>query len=439
MTRKGDVMNVQRRRALRDVSSVVMAATFWLACGPALAAAQPNQEDARPADRLLQAQSALALRLVDKLAAGQPGANIVISPASLAGALAVIERGGTPQFQTMLHTILGFKKSPAAWVDFDALRRATGKDRGAGPLASANGIFFDAGTAPYAEAIEALSRDGVDSRIVDFGSQETLAAINAWVNERTKGKIPTILDALSKDTGLVALNALYFKDSWKQPFDADKTSPAPFHLVGGQDATVALMNSGEIRQRFRQDARFVAADFPYATAGYSLVVITTKNGAAPAKDFAGLADWTAGSGFSEAPGEVALPRFGAQTNIDLMPALAGMGFKPPSVLPGFAKGPLRVSKAQQRVELKVDEEGTEAAAATAVPGTRSLDTSFVKMVVDKPFVFALRDATTGLIIVAGYVAKPEEPTKGAAARPSHESERLARGNAPPPSVARLQD
>jgi serpin B len=407
-------MNIQARRALYHIGSVLVAATFWLACSPGIAGVQSTEDGS--ADRLAQAQSVLALRLVDKLAAGQPAANIVVSPASLAGALAVIERGGTPKLQADLHGLLGFKKSPTAWVDFDALRRATGKDRGAGPFASANGIFFDAGTAPYAEAIAALSRDNVDSRIVDFGSPETLAAINAWVSERTNGKIPVILDALSKDTGLVALNALYFKDRWKQAFDPGKTHPAPFHLVGGPTSDVPLMNSGDTRLRFRQDGRFVAAELPYATSGFSLIVITTKNGAAPAKEFAGLADWTAGSGFSETPGEVALPRFGAQTNIDLMPALAGLGFKPPSALPGFAKGSLRVSKAQQRVELKVDEEGTEAAAATAVPGTRSLENSFVKMTVDKPFVFALRDTTTGLIIVAGYVAKPQEPTKEEAAR-----------------------
>ena len=161
------------------------------------------------------------------------------------------------------------------------------------------------------------------------------------------------------------------------------------------------MHSPDGRFRFRQDARFLAVDLPYTTAGFSLVVVTTRQAPAVARDFAGLSDWLAGSGFFEAPGEVALPRFGAQTNVDLMPTLAGLGFKPPSTLPGFAKGTLRLAKAQQRVELTVDEKGTEAAAATAVTTNRSLESDFLKMVVDKPFVFALRDATTGLIVVAG--------------------------------------
>jgi serpin B len=103
-----------------------------------------------------------------------------------------------------------------------------------------------------------------------------------------------------------------------------------------------------------------------------------------------------------------------QSNLDLMPTLGSLGFKPPSTLPGFAKGPLRLAKAQQRVELKVDEEGTEAAAATAVTATRSMENDVVKVVFDKPFLFALRDVTTGLIVVAGYVAKPEAPPQAAA-------------------------
>ncbi|HEY6257111.1 MAG TPA: serpin family protein [Xanthobacteraceae bacterium] len=359
------------------------------------------------AERLTAAQATLALHLVDAIAAKQPPANVIVSPASLAGALSVIERGDSPKLQPMLHGLLGFNKSPTAWIDFDALRRATGGGRENDALSSANAMYFDTATMPYPEAVATLSQDGTHVEISDFGKPEALAAINAWVNAQTKGRIPTILDQLPKDTGLVALNAVYFKDRWKQTFDAGETKPAPFHLVGGSTVDVPLMHAGDRQFSFRRDPRFVAVDLPYATAGLSLVVVTTIDAPAAAKDFAGLADWLAGKDFAEARGEIALPRFGASANIDLMPALASLGFKPPAALPGFAAGPLRLRKVQQRVELKVDEEGTEAAAATAVTAARSMQPDLVKMVVDKPFVFALRDSTTGLVVVAGYVAKPD--------------------------------
>jgi serpin B len=168
--------------------------------------------------------------------------------------------------------------------------------------------------------------------------------------------------------------------------------------------------------RFRQNDRFVAADLPYTTEGYSLVVVTTKREPAPARNFAGLGAWLTGDGFAESPGEVALPRFDASTSVDLLPALAALGLKPPATLPGFASGPLQLSKVQQVVELKVDEEGTEAAAATAAVATRSAAVRFVTMIADKPFMFALREQTSGLIIVAGYVANPVATARAAAPR-----------------------
>jgi serine protease inhibitor len=399
-------MNAHARGALYSAASLIGLAALLIG-SPASAAG---------ASRLMPAQSTLALRLLDTLAAKQPGANVVVSPASLAGALSVIERGVSPQVHAKLHELLGFKKSPTAWLDFENLRKATGAARENGPLTTANAIYFDHSLGAYPDALEALAAEAVQVGVEDFSKPETLAKINGWVSERTKGKIPTILDELPRDTGLVALNAIYFKDQWRERFKPDDTKPGPFHLVGGGTVEVPLMHASDRHFYFRADPRFVAVDLPYASTGYSLVVATTLTDPAAAKDFSGLRDWLAGDGFEESPGEVELPRFAATTNIDLMPTLAALGFKPPSTLPGFAKGRLHLARAQQRVELKVDEEGTEASAATAVMANRSLQMNFVKLIADKPFVYALRDATTGLIIVAGYVANPVTPDKEAQAK-----------------------
>ena len=121
-----------------------------------------------------------------------------------------------------------------------------------------------------------LAKAGVRASAEDFTKPETLAAINGWVDERTKGKIPKVLDELPRLGGLVALNALYFKDKWKRQFDPAETRPAPFRLVGGRTVQAPLMRLGDVPLRFRQNDRFVAADLPYATAGYSLVVVTTR-------------------------------------------------------------------------------------------------------------------------------------------------------------------
>jgi serine protease inhibitor len=362
--------------------------------------------ESKMTERLASEQAVLASRLIGKLATNNAGANIVISPASLAAALAVIEFGADDRLRRNIHRVLGFSNPATASVDFYGLRAATTQQADKGPFQSANAIFFDRHKDPYPEVIEAMTQAGVRARIEDFTNPATLVAINKWVSEETKGKINSILDRMPSEAGLVALNALYFKDRWKQPFEASETQSAPFHLVGGKAVDTPLMQASDRVYRGRQNDRFVAVELPYASEGYSLVLISTRRGPATAKEFSPVVRWLTGEGFVSSPGEVSLPKFDASASVDLMPTLDAMGLDLPERLPGFTRSPLQLAKVQQRVELTVDEEGTEAAAATAVTATRSLDTSYLVFKGDRPFMFALRDRT-GLIIVAGYIANPQ--------------------------------
>ena len=388
-----------------NAGSRLIAATFAAAMAIAAGSSPLRADVSASAGRLAAAQTALATRLIDRLAANNSGANVIVSPASLAGALGVIEFGADEQLRRNLHQVLGYAEGSES-IDFDGLRRATGRPRRDGPLATANAIFFDVHVNPSPRALEALSDAGVRASVEAFAKPATLAAINAWVNEQTRGKIPAILNKMPDETGLVALNALYFKDRWKEPFEAKATKPAPFRTVGGKTVETQLMRADDREFRFRRNGRFIAVDLPYASDGYSLVVITTRREPAAAKDFSTVGEWLTGQGFFSSPGDVALPRFSASSSVDLMPALKALGLKPPNSLPGFARGPLRLGKVQQRVELTVDEEGTEAAAATAITTTRSAENEFIRFSADKPFMFALRDQS-GLIVIAGYIARPQ--------------------------------
>jgi serpin B len=392
-------------RLLATRSGLRSAAATWVAIMMLAAPAELGAADGG-VDRLMSAQASLAVRLTDHLATKDATANILVSPASLAGALTAVELGADDMLRRTLHEILGIQRSAA--TDVEALRKATGRGKQqGGPLATANAVMFDRTTAPFPAALDALTQAGVRATVDDFSKPAALEAINAWVSEQTNGKIPAILDELARDAGLVALNALYFKDRWRQPFTAQETKASPFRLVGGQSIDVPLMHAADRRFRFRQDGRFVAVELAYASEGYAIVFVTTRRDAAGAKEFSRLGPWLSGEGFAEAPGEVALPRFTAAANLDLMPALKAMGLHTNATLPGFARGQLRISRVQQRLELSVDEEGTEAAAATAVVATRSAEPEFVKFTADKPFVFALRDQRSGLILLSGYIGNPQ--------------------------------
>lgn len=164
------------------------------------------------------------------------------------------------------------------------------------------------------------------------------------------------------------------------------------------------------RQERKGERRFVAIDLPFADERFSLVVVTTADKAAAAKEFAPAAAWLTGTGFTAQAGDLAMPRFSASAREDLMPVLDALGLdkarRAATALQGFAPGAM-LSEVVQRAMIEIDEQGAEAAAATAVMSSRALGADeAIHMVVDKPFVYALRDKVTGLILAAGYVGQP---------------------------------
>ena len=128
------------------------------------------------------------------------------------------------------------------------------------------------------------------------------------------------------------------------------------------------------------------------------------------REFARVGSWLGGDGFAECEGELALPRFSLSRSAELIGALDALGLRrartSPTALHGLSPMPQVITRVVQKTELRVDEAGTEAAAATAVETMRSMPVEYVKMIVDKPFLFALRDQKTGLILLMGHVEKP---------------------------------
>ena len=165
------------------------------------------------------------------------------------------------------------------------------------------------------------------------------------------------------------------------------------------------MQSGPRSASFRSDDRFIAAQLPFATDRYGLTLITTKGEPAPLRDFKPVASWLSGEGFAQHEGQIALPPLALSGQLDLKPALNALGLKDDG-LAGFAGKPPSIKAIAQRVDFSADENGAEAAAATAVTASRSIETRFTNFVADRPFLFALNDRVTGLILMSGYIANP---------------------------------
>jgi serpin B len=375
------------------------------------------------AESLLAAQLRLGSNLVEKLASNRAAqANVIVSPASLAMVFSFLDMGAGDQMRAAIHRTLGFGDAQEAIKrDIEGVRSiATStlrRGREGGPLALANIIVFDPASQPYQPALHRLQAAGAEVSVEDLSKPQTIARINNWVKERTGGLIPAVIEDAPQDPGLVAVNALYFKDRWKSPFDPAGTRDQKFHISLNQSIDVPMMRS-EGRFAFRQDSKFVAVELSYASEDYQLVIVTSKDAPLGVNEFAGAVGWLGGQGFEMTAGEVAMPRFSASGSEDLLPAVDALGLgsarKAAGALKGFTATTQTISRVVQKTELRVNEEGTEAAAATAVTTMRSAMASpaqYVKMIVDKPFVFALRDKQAGLVLLLGYVAKPAAMTE----------------------------
>jgi serine protease inhibitor len=364
-------------------------------------------------DRLLEAQGRLGFSLLSGLAkTRRAGENVVLSPASLAAVLSLLDVGADAKMRVALHKAMGFEgpDNKTAGGDLTELRNAV-RDllrSTDGPLLLASSVVIDPEAKPKPEAIAQMRALGAEITLADVRRPEVMKAINDWVAARTKGRIPSILDAPPAQ-GAVALNALYFKDFWQRQFEKSATQSKSFYGIGAS-AEVPMMRQ-TARHSFRHDDRFVAVDLGYRTSRYSFVVVTTNDKPAPAAEFASVASWLDGRGFRAGNVRLELPRFTATDNAGLLPILANMGFREglasPTAFSGLAQAPLTISGIQQRTFLTVDEEGTEASAVTGVMmTTRMGDIGEVPVLVDKPFLFALRDKESGLIIMSGYIGKP---------------------------------
>jgi serpin B len=344
--------------------------------------------------------------------------NVVVSPASIASIFSFVDLGGSNLMHTAIHRMLRFTPAKRNQVrkDLQALRQGvsdiiaqSGKD---GPLALANLIAFDHSVNPKQLAMFGLSGAGADVMVDHLQDAKVVDRINAWVKQKTHDLIPSILDEPPETLGLVAINALYFKDKWAIPFEASHTRPEKFQTVAGQPVDVNMMHSKLAKYRFRADDRFIAAELGYASDNFKLVVVTTQAAPAHPQEFAAVAGWLDGKGFEERNGEIGMPKFDLAADQELLRPLDAFGLaearRSPDALEEFSDEPLQISRVVQKVVLHVNEDGTEGAAVTAVMTTRGLGPpqDHVRMIIDKPFIFALRDEKSGLVLFMGYVGAP---------------------------------
>ena len=297
-----------------------------------------------------------------------------------------------------------------------AVLGAAGEDEGV-ELRIANAAFADLRLDLFPSFAAVLGdRFGAWVERVDFADEAALDRINAWVARKTEEAIPSLVSHLEPDDALVLANAMYFRGVWARQFDAASTTPLPFHLQPDQVVDVPTMQANDLRARYRENGAYRAVALAYGGGDFVAVVVLPREGLAPEAALRGLAadpSWLGGSGFRRTSGYLALPRVTLHGEASLLPTLRAQGLATAidstNAFAGIAAPAPVLSRVAHRTMLVLDEQGTEAAAATAaIMTTRAAipeDDGF-EMIVDRPFALALRHRGTGALLFTAWVADP---------------------------------
>ncbi|MGD9402802.1 MAG: serpin family protein [bacterium] len=405
---------------------LILPAVVFICCGDQSTAPEvsPPRLLTEAEQQVVDSDNAFGLKLFREIAAaGKSDDNIFISPLSVSMALGMTANGAAgTTLEAMMNTMefsgFGMHEMNSSYRSLIDLLSGLDPES---VFNIANSIWYREGKV-FKQEFYDTCRTYFDAVVygLDFSREDAADTINGWVEEKTNGKITEILEPpIAGDVVMYLINAIYFLANWTYEFDPALTSAAPFYLSGGSSVTCELMqqpgDEEECEYMYYSNPAFQAIDLPYGGGYYSMTVLLP----APRADIDSLIgectveNWSAWmDSLDEEDGRIYLPRFEIEYDIlmnDVLTAL-GMGIAFSASEADFTgmrdEGELWISRVIHKTYVKVDEEGTEAAAATVVEMTETETGSFT-MRVDRPFIFALREKHSGTILFIGKIANPE--------------------------------
>ncbi len=401
---------------------------FAVLCGVLLFASAgflarwPSQAQGNMNSRLAAANNEFGFNLFHQLTRQDANKNVFCSPLSVATALAMAYNGAAGETQQTMARTLRFNGMSQAEINLasaDLLKALKSSDPKV-ELAIANSIWARQGV-KFKEDFLARNRQyfGAEVATLNFGDPQAVGRINGWVSANTKGKIPRIIDRISPQQVLFLINAVYFKGLWQQKFDPALTRNQPFHLRGGGQKPVPMMAQAGSYRYLRGD-RFQAVSLPYGKGGASLYLFlpdqnSSLNDFLKTVNYQQWEQWL--KSFRTTPGDLKLPRFKLDYERTLNDALKALGMESAfsaerANFSGMSdRRDLFISEVKHKAVVEVNEEGTEAAAATSVGisvTSVQITPQRFTFIADRPFLLAIRDQQTGAILFMGVVMEPKE-------------------------------
>ena len=404
----------------KDMKSMVILSTIImivLFCPPVFATEKTDMEI------LVQENTTFAMILYQNLC--KEGGNVFFSPYSISTALAMTYAGARGNTETEMATTLRFslgqEKLHPAFAQVESRLNDVQKS-GDVKLGVANSLwphitynFLD----DYMALI--LKNYGVSITPVNYelASEREVArkTINGWVENKTQNKIPNLIQpgALTSLTRLVLVNAIYFKGNWASQFKPENTKDAPFHLSPEKSIQVAMMNQTEKFRHADLDF-FDMLELPYVGNDLSMLILLPKTHdhlvqLETSLSLENLQLWKGKLEMKKVA--ISLPKFKTTCGYSLGGTLVPMGmadafdYRTANFSGMDSANGLYISAVIHKAFVDVNEEGTEATAATAViMSLRGIPLPPTIFRVDRPFVFLIQDNQTGTILFMGRVANP---------------------------------
>ena len=337
----------------------------------------------------------------------------IVSPISITYALGMLNNGAAGETQAEINKVLGFGETGADGINAfcrKMLTEAPKLDK-LTKVMIANNIYMNKGyelKPDFVSLAKAFYDATPETR--DFADGKTRDVINKWGSDHTEGMIPEVLTGDEFDPNAVSylLNAIYFKGAWSEKFDKGNTKNELFHGYNG-DTQVPMMHQ-EHEFSYRESDDCQALCLPYGNNAYSMTILLPKEGKTVSDVLSTLTaeTWLQYQWMGNAIVDVRLPRFESKTEVNLNNVMSALGmpkaFTDFAEFPDFCNVSTCIGLMKQVAKIKLNEEGTEAAAVTVIGmelTALSSEPRRVSFHANRPFLYVISEKSTGAIFFIG--------------------------------------
>jgi serpin B len=370
---------------------------------------------------VIQTNNHFGLNLFSNIIASEEKANVMISPTSISLAMGMAYNGAETSTKEAFDSVLNYEGLTRAEVNEitrDLIKTLVTNSKG-NLLEIANSVWYRTNFPVFESFIEMnKTYYGAEVKELDFADPAAVDAINSWVADKTHDKIDKIIEELPPESMMLLINALYFNCLWEIEFDADETKTEPFYNEDQTTFGDVDMMTTEEKFNYAATDNYTAVELPYKNGKFSMHLFLPSNGTSLDElidklDGESWNEWI--EAFSEHEKvQVTIPKFKFDYQRSLGDDLSGMGlgvaFTEDADFSGISEIDLLISKVIHKTYIDVNEEGTEAAAVTAVEiGVTSIGPGGGPVIIrlDRPFLFAITENSSKSIVFIGKMMEPE--------------------------------